>query len=121
MTKKLLSEKFYKEIEKLRPRYPTNQAVLIPALHAAQREQGWLSSEVMDEIAAAIDVPPPVVREVASFYAMFNLKPVGKHHVKFCTNISCMLRGAEELVETAEKKLGVKLGETTRDSQFTIA
>lgn len=121
MTKKVLSEKFYKEVERLKPRYPTNQAVLIPALHLAQREHGWLSGEVMDEIAGVVDIPPPVVREVASFYAMFNFKPVGKYHMKFCTNISCMLRGGEELMEHALTKLNVKLGETTKDKLFTVA
>ena len=120
MTKKLLSENFYKEILKLKPRYPTNQALLLPALHLAQKEFGWVSSELMDEVAAAIDVPPPVVREVITFYTMYNLKPVGKYHLQFCTNISCALMGAEELVEHCEKKLGVSCGETTKDNRFTI-
>src|SRR5690606_20083921 len=60
------------------------------------------------------------VREVASFYTMYNLKPVGKHHLKFCTNVACMLRGAEDLVHHCEKKLGVKVGETTEDMKFTL-
>lgn len=120
MSKKLLSESFYKQIEKLRPRYPTNQALLIPALHLAQKENGWLSDEIMDEVAAAIDIPPPVVREVVTFYTMFNLKPVGKYHVQVCTNISCALMGAEELLSHCEKKLGIESGETTRDNRFTV-
>ena len=119
-SKKILSEVFYKELEKLKKRYPTNQALLLPALHNAQKEQGWISSEVMDEVAAAIDIPPPVVREVITFYTMYNLKPVGKYHLQFCTNISCALLGAEELLEHCEKKLGISVGETTPDNRFTI-
>jgi NADH-quinone oxidoreductase E subunit len=121
MSKKLLSEKFYKGIEKIKPRYPTNQALLLPALHLAQEENGWISDEIMDEVAAAIDIPPPVVREVITFYTMYNLKPVGKFHLQFCTNISCALMGAEELLEHCEKKLGIDCGETTRDNRFTIS
>ena len=119
--KKQLSEKFYKEIEKLKPRYPTNQALLIPALHLAQKELGWIPEPVMDEIANAIDIPPPVVREVVTFYTWFNLKPVGKYHLQFCTNISCALMGAEELLTHCEKKLGVEAGDTTKDRRFTVS
>lgn len=120
MSKRTLSEKFYKEIERLKPRYPTNQALLLPALHLAQKERGWISGEVMDEVAAAIGIPPPVVREVASFYTMYNLKPVGEHHLQVCTNISCALMGAEELLGHCERKLGIEAGDTTRDKKFTI-
>jgi NADH-quinone oxidoreductase subunit E len=120
MSKKILSEAFYKEIQKLRPRYPTNQALLLPALHAAQKENGWVSPEIMDEIAAAIDIHPSVVREVVTFYTMYNLKPVGKYHLQVCTNISCALMGAEELLEHCEKKLGIDAGDTTKDNRFTI-
>ncbi|HRK02062.1 MAG TPA: NADH-quinone oxidoreductase subunit NuoE [Oligoflexia bacterium] len=118
--KKQLSDKFYKEIDRLRPRYPTNQALLLPALHLAQDELGWVSGDTMDEIAAAIDIPPPVVREVITFYTMYNLKPVGNYHLQVCTNISCALMGAEKLLEHCEKKLGIQAGETTRDNKFTI-
>jgi NADH-quinone oxidoreductase E subunit len=120
MSKKILSDNFYKEVAKLKPRYPTKQAVLLPALHLAQKEHGWVSDEVMDEVAAAIDIPPPVVREVITFYTMYNLKPVGKYHLQFCTNISCALMGAEDLLSHCEKKLGIEPGETTRDNRFTI-
>lgn len=120
MAKKILSEDFYKYIQKIKPRYPTNQALLLPALHAAQKEQGWISGDVMDEVAAAIDIPPTVVREVVTFYTMYNLKPVGEYHVQVCTNISCALMGAEEIVEHLEKKLGIECGDTTRDNRFTV-
>ncbi len=121
MTQKQLSEEFYKEIKKLKPRYPTNQALLLPALHLAQKEYGWVSKELMDEVAAAIDIEPSIVREVITFYTMYNLKPVGKYHLQFCTNISCCLRGAEEVLHHCEKKLGIHAGETTKDGKFTIS
>ncbi len=121
MTKKILSENFYKEIEKLKKRYPTNQALLLPALHSAQKEFGWVSNELMDEVAQAIDIPPPVVREVITFYTMYNLKPVGRYHLQFCTNISCALMGGEELLSHCEKKLGISAGETTRDKKYTLS
>lgn len=117
---KLLSQKFYDEMKKLEPRYPTKVALLLPALHAAQDEYGWLAPEVMAEVGEYIGIHPAQVREVASFYTMYNLKPVGKHVLKICTNVACALRGAEELVEHCEKKWAIKCGETTPDRKFTL-
>lgn len=117
---KLLSQKFYDQMKKLEPRYPTKVALLLPALHAAQDELSWLSPETMDEVGAYLGIHPAQVREVASFYAMYNLKPVGKYHLKICTNVACCLMGAERLVEHCEKRFGVKLGDTTLDKKFTI-
>ena len=120
MGNKILSKKFYTEMAKLEPRYPTKVALLLPALHAAQDEFGWLPPEVMEEVAEFIEIHPAQVQEVASFYTMYNLKPVGKYHLKFCTNVACCLRGSDDLVEHCEKKFGIKCGETTRDKKFTI-
>jgi NADH-quinone oxidoreductase subunit E len=120
MAKKILSEKFYDEMKKLEPRYPTRVALLLPALHAAQDETGWLPPEVLEEIGAYIGIHPAQVKEVASFYTMYNLKPVGKYHLKVCTNVACCLRGADELVEHCEKKFNIKCGETTKDRKFTL-
>jgi len=117
---KLLSEKFYQQMDDLTPRYPKKVALLLPALHAAQEEFGWLPPEVMEEVGAYIGIHPAQVREVASFYTMYNLKPVGKYHVKICTNVACALRGADELVEHCEKRFGIKCGETTPDKKFTL-
>jgi NADH-quinone oxidoreductase E subunit len=117
---KLLSQKFYDSMKKLEPRYPTKVALLLPALHAAQEEYGWLPGEVMNEIGEYIGIHPAQVREVASFYTMYNLKPVGKYHLKICTNVACCLRGADELVEHCEKKFGIGVGETTPDKKFTL-
>jgi NADH-quinone oxidoreductase subunit E len=117
---KILSQKFYDEMKKLEPRYPTRVALLLPALHAAQQETSWLSAEVLEEVAAYIGIHPAQAREVASFYTMYNLKPVGKYHIKVCTNVACELRGAEGLVKHCEKRLGIGLGQTTSDRRFTI-
>lgn len=121
MKPKTLSAKFYEAMDKLVPRYPSRVALLLPALHQAQEEKRWLSEETLDEIAAYIDIHPAQVREVASFYTMYNLKPVGKYHLKICTNAACILRGADELVEHCEKKLGIACGSTTADQLFTLA
>jgi len=120
MSNQLLSKSFYERMAKLEPRYPTKQALLLPALHAAQDELGWLSPEVLEEVGEYIGIHPAQVREVASFYTMYNLKPVGKYHLKICTNVACCLRGADELVEHCEKKLGIQCGETTQDRKFTL-
>ncbi len=115
-----LSQEFYGEMKKLEPRYPTRVALLLPALHQAQSELGWLPPEALDEIGEYIGIHPAQVREVASFYTMYNLKPVGKYHLKICTNVSCCLMGAEGLVEHCKRKFGVDVGETTSDRRFTL-
>lgn len=120
MSAKILSAKFYSAMDKLLPRYPTKQALLLPALHEAQEETRWLSPEVLAEIGAYLDMHPAKVREVASFYTMYNLEPVGKYHLKICTNAACMLRGADKLVEQCQQKLGIQCGETTADNRFTL-
>lgn len=117
---KILSQKFYDAMKKLEPRYPNKVALLLPALHQAQEETHWLSPEVMVEIGEYIGIHPAQVREVASFYTMYNLKPTGKNHIKICTNVACALRGADELVQHCEKKLGIKVGDTTADRKFTL-
>lgn len=120
METKILSKNFYAEMSKLEPRYPNKVALLLPALHAAQDEFGWLSPEVLNEVAQYIGIHPAQAREVATFYTMYNLKPVGKYHLKFCTNVACCLRGGEELVSHCEKKFKIRRGETTRDKKFTL-
>ncbi len=118
---KHLSDRFYGAMSKLEPRYPNKKALILPALHQAQKEYGWLPKEVLAEVAEYIGVHEAQIREVASFYTMYNLKPVGKTHLKLCTNVACCLRGADDLMEYAEKKLGVKCGETTPDGLFTLS
>ncbi len=116
-----LSEQIKKNIEGIRPQFPTEQALLIPALHEVQNEVGWVSIESMKDIGEYLNLPLSKVREVASFYTMFKLHPQGKVDLQICTNISCWLNGADKLVACAKKKLGVQVGETTQDGKFTLS
>ena len=102
-------------------RYPDKHAGLLPVLHLAQKEFGYISREVMDYVASLIDLPPSEVYGVATFYTMYNEKPVGKYFIQVCTNISCTLLGGEEIVKHIENKLSIKVGETTKDNKFTLA
>lgn len=104
-------------------KFPPDQkrSALIQSLMAAQHQNGgWLNRELIEAVAAYLDLPPVWAHEVASFYSMFDLHPVGRHKVNICTNISCWLNGAEEIVEKVENKLGIRLGETTADGRITL-
>jgi NADH-quinone oxidoreductase E subunit len=117
----VLSTEVKERIVQLKSRYPQAKSALLPALHLAQREHdGWLSDEVMAEVAQVMGLPPAEVRSVASFYTLFNRRPVGKHLVQVCTNIACSLLGAEHIVEHLKRKLGIEVGETTPDGLFTL-
>ena len=110
-------------IKKMISRYPEGKqkSALIPVLHIAQAEfDGWLSSEVMDYVASILSIQPVEVYEVASFYSMFNLKPVGKCVIEVCRTSSCWLLGAEDVIRHLENKLNIKVGETTTDGMFTL-
>ncbi len=95
-------------------------AAVLPVLWLAQEQFGWISEEVMHYVAGLLDVPFNHILGVVTFYTMYNRKPVGKYHIQVCANVSCMLRGSDNLVEHLEKKLGVKVGETTADRMFTL-
>lgn len=103
-------------------KYPADQkqSAVMSALRIVQEEHGHLTPALMDAVAEYLDMAPIAVYEVASFYTMYEHQPVGKHTVNVCTNISCLLRGSSDVVEHLEKKLGVKLGETTADGRFTL-
>ncbi len=110
-------------VNKIMKRYPEgkHKSALLPVLHIAQAEfGGWLSPETMDYVASVLKIKPVEVYEVASFYSMFNLKPVGKCLLEICRTSSCWARGAEDVVKHLEKRLGIKEGETTADGMFTI-
>ena len=118
-----ISKASYAAIDKWIAKYPpeSRQAAVIPALHIVQdANKGYLTNELMDELAAYLEMPEIAVYEVASFYSMYEHKPIGKHKISICTNISCMLLGSEKIVKHLEEKLGIKLGETTADGKFTI-
>src|SRR3954470_14745256 len=100
--------------------YPHPRSALIPLLHLAQEQDGWVTPEAMEHIGELLDITPAEVLGTASFYDMLFLEPAGKHLVAICTNIACLLNGGYELLEHAEEKLGVKAGATTADGNFTI-
>jgi NADH-quinone oxidoreductase subunit E len=119
----LLSEHTRHEIDHWVAKFPPGRqrSATIAALRAAQEQNdGFLTAELMDAVAAYLGLPPIQVYEVASFYSMLETHPCGRHHVSICTNISCMLNGAEALVAHAERKLGIKLGESTPDRRVFL-
>ena len=107
-------------LEKVISRYPDRQAALLPALHMAQEIRGYLSPETMDEVAERLLLPPAYVRGVATFYTMYNLQPLGKYLIQVCTNISCNLCGADEVVESFLSATGMETGEVSADGRFTV-
>ncbi len=112
------------KIEDILKKYPQERqaSAVLPMLDLAQQQnEGWLSSHAIEAVAAFLKMPEIRVYEVASFYSMFNLKPVGKYHVQVCGTTPCMLCGAEEILKTCQSELGVKTGETTTDGMFTLS
>ena len=116
----MLSTDARKRIEALKSEFETNQSALIPALHVAQGDQGWLSEETQLEVAGLLGVTPQSVREVVTFYTMFHQKPVGKYLLQVCRNLSCCLHGGHRLQKQIEERLGIAEGETTQDGRFTL-
>lgn len=119
----LLSDAVRTDIDGWLAKYPPTQrrSALLPALHIVQdANQGYLTDELLDVTADYLEIPRIFAYEVASFYSMYDLKPVGKHKIFVCTNVSCMLNGCDKLVEHLQTKLGIKLGETTADGKITI-
>ncbi len=119
----LLSAHARAEIDHWLTRYPPDrkQSAVLAALREVQHENGgYLTTELMDAVADYLDLPPIAVYEVASFYSMFELQPVCRHCIAVCTNISCMLRGSDTVLSYIERKLGIKLGESTPDGKFYL-
>jgi NADH-quinone oxidoreductase subunit E len=118
-----LSEHVREEIDHWVRKFPPDRkrSAVLAALRAAQHENdGFLTAAIMDAVAHYLELPPVQVYEVATFYSMFETHPVGRHHVSVCTNISCMLRGAQDIVDHVEKKLGIKTGESTPDMRIFL-
>jgi NADH-quinone oxidoreductase subunit E len=111
---------YYEEVQALKARYPDPKSASLPALRLAQQKHGYLSEEALREAAEALDVTPAFCRAVASFYDMLHLAPIGRHTVEVCTNLSCALRGAKDVVDALERQLGVAPGETTPDGEITF-
>jgi NADH-quinone oxidoreductase subunit E len=101
-------------------RYPTRQAALIPTLWMAQREFGWISPDAELYVAELMELPPAHVHAVVTFYTMFHRKPVGRHLLDVCVNLSCRLRGADQIVDCIRRRLGIEPGQTTADNRFTL-
>jgi NADH-quinone oxidoreductase subunit E len=117
-----LSDAFKAELEELCSHYPRRRAGLIPALHRAQAQQGWLAPETLEDLAAFFELEPVEVYGVASFYPMFHLEPVGQHVISVCHNISCALRGAEQILAHVCQRTGARPGRkgTSPDGRFTV-
>ena len=108
------------QIQEIAAGYPQSRSAVLPALRLAQEQYGWLSPEALREVADALDLTPAYCQAVASFYDMFYMKPVGRHLVEVCTNISCALVGAQQVLDAFESELGVRTGETTEDGDVTL-
>ena len=109
-----------REIEAVMAQYPDGRSATLPALRLAQERYGWLSPDALREVADALGTTPAYCESVASFYDMFHLAPLGRHLVEVCTNISCALVGAQQVLEAFESELGVRCGETTEDGGVTL-
>jgi NADH-quinone oxidoreductase E subunit len=116
----VFTEENLQKVEEIKKRYPKQMAAVLPVLWLAQEQFGWISEEIMHYVAGLLDVPFSHILGVVTFYTMYNTKPVGKYHIQVCANVSCMLRGSDNLVEHLERKLGVRVGETTSDKMFTL-
>jgi NADH-quinone oxidoreductase subunit E len=110
----------YDEIQKAAQRYPQMRSAVMPALRLAQERYGWLSPDALREVADALDLTPAYCQAIASFYDMFHLEPVGRHMIEVCTNVSCALLGAQQVLEAFESELGIQAGETSDDGAFTL-
>jgi NADH-quinone oxidoreductase E subunit len=112
---------FVAEVQRLRARYPDGRSAVMGALRLAQeRHDGWLPPVALQEVATAMELTPAQVEAVATFYDMYNLEPVGRHLVEVCTNLSCALVGAKQVVDAFEEELGIPPGETSDDSEVTF-
>ncbi len=116
----MTSRSLYDEIREVAAQYPDSLSAVLPALRLAQERHGWLPGEAFREVADALELTPAYCQAVASFYDMFHLRPVGRHLVEVCTNVSCALVGAQKVLERFEQEIGVRAGETTDDGEVTL-
>jgi NADH-quinone oxidoreductase E subunit len=114
------AKSLYDEIQRVAQQYPVRRSAVMPALRLAQDKYGWLPPEAFREVADALDLTPAYCQAIASFYDMFHLEPVGRHMIEVCTNVSCALLGAQQVLEAFETELGIHAGETSEDGEFTL-
>jgi NADH-quinone oxidoreductase subunit E len=110
----------YDQIREIAAQYPVRRSAVMPALRLAQEKHGWLPPEAFREVADALELTPAYCQAVASFYDMFHLEPVGRHMIEVCTNVSCALVGAQQVLEAFQDELGIQAGETSEDAGFTL-
>jgi len=115
-----LTDQTKKKIEEIAARYADKKAALLPVLHLVQHEVGLISKQEEKQVAQLLGIKPIKVREVLTFYTMFNKTEVGKYHIQVCSNLSCSLLGSESLIDHLKQKLGIGVGETTPDKKFTL-
>lgn len=116
----VLSEQARARIHEFVDKYPDSRSALLPALHVAQNELGWVSRAAMEEVGETLKIDPDLVEEVATFYTMYYTKPVGTYVLEVCKTIPCSLLGADEIIDYISEKLGIQPGETTQDGMFTL-
>lgn len=116
----LLSEESIRRIRDSAAKYPQSRSALLPALHIAQNQLGWISREAMEEVAEVLQLDPDQVEEVASFYTMYYTEPVGRYVMEVCKTLPCSILGADEIIEYISQKLGIAPGETTPDGLFSL-
>lgn len=116
----MLSEQNLQRIEELKKHYPNPRPIVLAALWMWQDEHGWISQEGMKFVGSLVNMPAHEVYGIVTFYTMYNSKPVGRHKLEVCTNVSCMLRNSDKIVKHIEKRLNIKVGETTADKRFTL-
>ena len=118
----ILTDAIRAEIDRWVAKYPPERksSAVMAALRIVQEHHGWLTPERVEAVANYLDMPAIAAMEVATFYSMYDLKPVGRHKICVCTNVSCMLCGSDQIVKHLEKRLGIRLGETTPDGRFTL-
>ena len=116
----MISDQLFARFDSIVRNYPVKRSALIPILLTTQEEQGYLSDQSIKEIASYLELPEIEVYEVVTFYSMLRRRPVGKHHIQVCTNISCLLLGGEEILEHVSKRLAIKEGEATADGLFSL-
>ena len=114
------TEENLKKIDETLKKYPVKKPAVMPVLWIAQEQNGWISGEVMQEVASLLDMTPEEVLGVVSFYTMYHQKPMGKYHIQVCTNVSCMLKGANQIYDHVKKKFGLNNMEVTEDMQFSL-
>lgn len=115
------NEENEQKFQALCKRYPSTNSLSLPSLWMIQYQEGWISEEAMVYLADRLNLSPMDIYSIASFYTMFNLKPIGTYHIQLCKTLSCMLNGSETMLAHIENKLGIKVGETSKDMKFTIS